>query len=104
MATTTIKLKLIAKQPPQPIGLAAFAYSLSPNSQLQLDYVHSLGQDAPKGENCSLEINGKLVYGLKECYKLLGDQFSNQGVFGKDKSESDEVNPLAIHSSLSLSS
>ncbi|GAA5955820.1 hypothetical protein JCM3765_001862 [Sporobolomyces pararoseus] len=88
---TTIKLNLIAKQPPQPIGLAAFAYSLSPNSQLQLEYVHSLGQDAPKGENCSVDINGKLVYGLKQCYKVLGDEFSNQGVFGKDKPESDEI-------------
>jgi len=50
-------LNLIAKQAPQPIGLAAFAYSLPP-AQITINYVHSLPKEANKGDNCSVEING----------------------------------------------
>lgn len=55
-----VTLNLIAKQAPQPVGLAALAYSLPP-AQITLNYVHSLPAEAPKGENCSVEINGSVV-------------------------------------------
>ncbi|GAA5902968.1 glutamate--tRNA ligase GUS1 [Sporobolomyces salmoneus] len=85
-----VTLNLIAKQPPQPVGLAAFAYSLPP-AQITLNYVHSLPAEAPKGENCSVEINGKTTYGLAACSKVLADYFSAAGVFGKDSTESNEI-------------
>jgi hypothetical protein len=93
-----VQLSLIAKQAPQPIGLASLAYSLPP-SQITLNYVHSLGQGAPKGDNCSVEIGGKVSYGLKECYRVLGDHFAaTQNLLGKDSTESKEVNILLENS------
>ncbi|GAA5845383.1 hypothetical protein JCM5353_004814, partial [Sporobolomyces roseus] len=83
-------LNLIAKQAPQPIGLAAFAYSLPP-AQITINYVHSLPKEANKGDNCSVEINGKTVFGMIESYKALADHFSAQGVMGKDSTESKEI-------------
>ncbi|GAA5931087.1 glutamate--tRNA ligase GUS1 [Sporobolomyces koalae] len=88
---SALTLNLIAKQSPQPVGLAALAYSLP---QISLNYVHSLPPDAPKGDNCSVELDGKTTYGLVECYQRIADHFSTEGLYGKDASESAEITAL----------
>ncbi|GAA5920079.1 hypothetical protein JCM1841_004082 [Sporobolomyces salmonicolor] len=87
-------LSLIAKTSPQPLGLAAFAYSLAP-SQITLHWVHSLPADA-NGANCSVDIQGTTVYGTVDCFKALGDAFAGEGVMGKDNKESTEIVSLLL--------
>ncbi|GAA6011598.1 hypothetical protein JCM10207_002674 [Rhodosporidiobolus poonsookiae] len=85
-----VVLKLQARSSPQPLGLAAAAYSLPP-SALTLEWVHSFPAEAPKGTNCSVEINGTTVYGTTDCCKVLGDAFAGQGYLGHDNKESTDV-------------
>ncbi|GAA5888833.1 hypothetical protein JCM5296_005009 [Sporobolomyces johnsonii] len=87
-------LSLIAKSSPQPLGLAALAYSLPP-AQITLDWVHALPADA-NGANCSVEIQGKTVYGTVDCFKALGDAFAGEGLMGKDNKESTEIVSLLL--------
>lgn len=50
-----------------------------------------------------LSLDSKTIYGLTECYKALGDEFANTGIFGKDSTESKEVKNTYFPPLLSLS-